>query len=384
MKKIVLYFLCFFIFTIPIENMFQLGDLGTISKFMGYLLFFLMLIYVFNEGKIRNLTTFHVLFFIFVLWGAITYFWSFDKILTFQRILTNVQLLIMIWIIWEFSGDNRSRLMVLQSYVYGSMVATIATIMSYIINKDSGIMRFAAEGFDPNELSLAIVISIPLAWYLSLETKKVYFINRIYIALGYFAIILTASRTSFIISLIALLYIFITFNQLSKKARISLSLLTLVISSYIYTLVPQSSFERLSTVGSELSEGSLNDRTTIWKYAISLFYNNWFGGVGAGALPYAILPYYGRPAVAHNTFLSILVEQGIIGFIIYVLIIFYLIHLIKFSNSKNRNLYITILIIICVGTSLLSWEFRKILWLSLAIIASESNRYREVYDNKLY
>ncbi|MGP3560191.1 O-antigen ligase family protein [Geobacillus sp. BK01] len=376
MRRVTLYLVCVFVFVIPIENIITISGLGTISKLVGALLFFVVLLYTIVIGKIRRIDKFDILFFVFIVWGTLTYFWSFDKILSAQRILTNVQLLIMIWILREFLSNGKARLMILQSYVLGAMVSVASVISSYVQNKSVYGNRFVAQGFDPNDLGLILALSLPIAWYLSLKQKNS-FINRVYIPLGYFSIILTASRTSFVVSLIGLLYIFITFHQLSKKSRIIIFLAVLLVSSYVYNLIPEASVERLSTISKEVSNGDLNDRTNIWKCALTLFYVQWANGVGIGAFRQAVLDCYGARVVAHNTFISILVEQGVIGFFIFSLVILYLVYVImKFTDPEHRVLHIIFMIMLFLGVNFLTWEYRKVFWLILAIMAS-GNLHKE-------
>ena len=92
-------------------------------------------------------------------------------------------------------------------------------------------------------------------------------------------------------------------------------------------LAPAASRQRLATIGAELVQGTLHKRTTIWKAGLRAWKQRPVAGVGWGAYPDAVKPELGVPPiagheyVAHNSFLSVLVETGLPGFALWMLLL---------------------------------------------------------------
>jgi hypothetical protein len=63
----------------------------------------------------------------------------------------------------------------------------------------------------------------------------------------------------------------------------------------------------------ELTEGTLTHRTVIWAAGMEVFRDHPFLGVGAGAYSPATVKIVNIPLIAHNTFVSVLVELGVFG-----------------------------------------------------------------------
>ena len=76
--------------------------------------------------------------------------------------------------------------------------------------------------------------------------------------------------------------------------------------------VPQAVLERLGTIGASIGGGSYGGRGALWREAVELLARYPVAGIGVGALASRI------GAVAHNTFISVAAETGVIGFVLFV------------------------------------------------------------------
>ena len=154
----------------------------------------------------------------------------------------------------------------------------------------------------------------------------------------FFIIFSTGSRTGFIAYIIiSIIYaIFRSKNNLRVIIKIFLvlslsSTFMLIISNYISADI----LNRFSLDSIVSSEGT--GRYQIWEDALTIFYNSNFirilFGYGSGTIidVYANNGYLN--AVAHNIFIEKLIENGIIGFSIYV----YFIGLIVWHSWKLKN-----------------------------------------------
>src|SRR5207244_3422504 len=91
---------------------------------------------------------------------------------------------------------------------------------------------------------------------------------------------------------------------------------------------PAAQRQRLATIATEMTTATtLHGRTQIWKAGLKALKQHPAAGVGSGAYPKAVEPWLGKPKVkgfqyvAHNSFLSVLVETGLIGFTIFALLL---------------------------------------------------------------
>src|ERR1019366_1142091 len=122
-----------------------------------------------------------------------------------------------------------------------------------------------------------------------------------------------ASRSALLSTLVAAAIIPATWTRLTRRQLITDIAWAATVMSGVAVLIPSVSLERLATTRTELIYGTMDTRTEIWKAGLEVFSSHPFAGVGAGGFERAVQPllgYAGGDAhfVAHNTFLSILVE----------------------------------------------------------------------------
>lgn len=99
--------------------------------------------------------------------------------------------------------------------------------------------------------------------------------------------------------------------------------------------------------------------------------------MGSGAYPEAVRPDIGAPAlaghqyVAHNTYLSVLVECGLVGFTFFGLLLGVLAAFVWIMPHAERALWSVMLAAWAVGATTLTWEHRKPGWLLFGLIMTE-------------
>jgi len=135
-----------------------------------------------------------------------------------------------------------------------------------------------------------------------------------------------------------------------------------------FWLAPLATRRRLATLPREATEGTLHDRTRIWKAGIQLFERYPALGVGLGAYPKAAYPALHIHYNAHNTFLSVLVETGIAGCVLWGLLLATLAWFAGLLAARERALWFTALAVWGVGVMTVTWEQRKPTWLIFALI----------------
>ena len=102
------------------------------------------------------------------------------------------------------------------------------------------------------------------------------------------------------------------------------SLLILVFCIYLgwQTILPASVVDRIGMTREESGEleYSVSNRLEIWNYAMELYKANRIFGVGFGGYSLSVLDKTGRPRDSHSIYLKMLSEQGIVGFVLLLLV----------------------------------------------------------------
>jgi len=150
-----------------------------------------------------------------------------------------------------------------------------------------------------------------------------------------------------------------------------LTLAILILLPHVQTL---RSFQRLGTTYTELTEGTLNNRTNNWLEGLESWAEHPLLGVGSNM--YRSVNSLGK--VAHNSFLSVLVEVGLIGFVLFGLILLIAISQAWRQPTWEKSFWLSLLLVWAIGASSLTWEHRKTTWLFLSLVTASAalTRYR--------
>jgi O-antigen ligase len=374
--------LCLFVFSIPWEKSVPVPGIATLSHLLGVLTFFTAAIVAARRGSVRPPNLALGLAAVFVLWSALTYFWSLDRHATVMRMITFAELLAMVWIIWDTCRDSLLQTRLMQSYVWGAVAASIGAGFRFFEGQQTYYRRYAAAGFEPNTFGLVLALSVPLALYLALAGTGglMKWCNRAALLVVLGALLLTGSRTALVAAYVAFGFALWTWRQADRWQRTSGALLFLFLLLGLYGFAPASTRQRLATVTTELTQGTLHNRTVIWKAGFKVLRRHPVLGIGAGAYPEAVRPQLGTPRVpgaqyvAHNTFLSVLVECGAIGFMVYALMLGTVAMYVWTLPPAERALWAIMLAVWAVGVSTLTWEHYKPSWLIVALVMTEWGR----------
>src|SRR4051812_35063591 len=149
-----------FIFAVPWENVIVIPGLGTISKLMGIIALGFAVLASLVTGRLRRPQYFHLAALLFVVWAGLSVFRTGDEPLAISKFTTYFQLLLVLWMIWELTSTFRRVQGLFFAYVCGAYVAAFTTIMSFRLNLHvaKAATRFAAEGFDPNDLGMTLAL----------------------------------------------------------------------------------------------------------------------------------------------------------------------------------------------------------------------------------
>src|SRR5206468_5038754 len=190
-----------FVFVLPWDMYTDLPVVGSIPRLVGIVASAVGVLYIVARRRVRPLSWFHVFVVLFVLWAAVTTLWSVDSEATQKRLMTYLQLALLVWLIWEIAWSPQRTRALLGAYVLGVSVAAVATVHDYLsgVHATGYPGRFNGLSVDPNELGVTLALGLPMAWYLSLSQRqrRVAWLWQLYLPLAITAILLTASRGAF-------------------------------------------------------------------------------------------------------------------------------------------------------------------------------------------
>lgn len=366
-----------FVCSFPVEKTIEIPGVGYVSKALGMLALGAGLLAVAIDGRMRALKGAHAAPVLFVLWSALTLRWSLDAEATISKAGTLLQLIGMAWLIWEFCATERHVIRLMQAYVFGTFYAGANALARYLVAHQTYYLRYAADGFDPNDFALTLALSIPMSYCLAIRAKgPKAWIYWAQLGLTAFSVLLSASRSGFLATCVAASIVPLTFAYTRRRQKLMIAVGALTAALCLAAMVPASSWQRLGTIGSEVRSGSLNDRGSIWRAGLEVFEEHWLAGVGSGAYPRSVEPVLGWPArwliVAHNTFLSVLVETGLVGFALFAVFLALEVRAVWKLQGPSRMVWAVVLMVWFAGVNTLTWEIRKPTWLIFGLILAHA------------
>ncbi|MGE3175631.1 MAG: putative O-glycosylation ligase, exosortase A system-associated [Planctomycetota bacterium] len=243
------------------------------------------------------------------------YFFEFVKIIvialfTSGQVDTRQRFRVMVWVI----------AMCLAFYGVKGGVFGLLTGGATILRGPGGMLE------DNNDFALALVMNVPLLWYLgNSEAGTMRLIkpaSRVGILLTVITVLLTHSRGAFLALTATALWIAWRSRKLFR-AGIALGLCGVAFLLF----APQSVLDRLSTI-SDTKESSANARLTAWRIAFRMIEDNPFFGVGLRNFQPRYRDYaevaridVHKTYVAHNSYLQIWAESGSLAFLVYMLLL---------------------------------------------------------------
>jgi O-antigen ligase len=364
--------LLLFAFAIPWEYSLDAGEpYGNIARIVGLLLLLVAIPAVLQAGRLRMPGLVQWAALAFYLWLCCSYLWTIDQQATLERIRGFFQVMMIVWLIWEFAESAQDLRALLRAYVAGSCVLAALTLANLVSAEAiaTGQIRFAATGQDPNDVARFLDLGFPMAAILvNCETRWPGRLLALgYLPLGLVAVVVTASRGGFLAAVVALIGCAVLLFRGRVRMAIAAAFAMPVIAFALWFGVPHETFERLATIPTQLAGGDLNQRMNIWSAGWHAFVQSPWLGTGAGTFVGAA--GMDPQDTAHNTALSILVGGGVCALFIAVCILAAAVRSLTRTSGP---------LLIALATALAVWmitslgatvEENRTSWLLLGVIA---------------
>jgi len=373
-----------FVFTMPWENAVPMVGGFVVSRWLTLLAGAILALRILVCWRLRKPSAVHGAMLAVVMWSVLSLLWTIDQESTLARAGTFVQLLILVWMIWELVQTEARAVKLLHAYALGAFVLAASTLYNFLTGVQAADLaasrggtkyhdfRYSVLGVNENDLGLMLALSLPIALYLVSRRKGA--LSTLFcwahISLSLIALFLAGSRGGLISAMVGMFMFPLIVSHLPSWQRVAFVAVCAAGVIWGAYLVPDVVWDRLLSTGSEISQGTLTHRTILWAAGLEAFRGHAFEGVGSGAYGSAILKAVDVPLVAHNTFLSILVEQGVIGALLWLALLVCLYYCASRFQDDERWLWKVLLVTWTVGVSALTWEYHKTTWVLFGLLVA--------------
>jgi len=193
------------------------------------------------------------------------------------------------------------------------------------------------------EIGLALVMILPLVWYLYLNTAHRRIRMGLLLALFLIPIgILGTQSRGALVAIVAMSL----FLWLKSRHKGSLFVVMLMMTPFLYMLMPQSWHDRMSTIGTYEQDLSATQRLQSWEFAYEMARSRPLVGGGFENFSeenYArLVPHQIEDGVAsfhdfHSIYFEILAEHGFVGLAIFIILGFISWRMANKIISKTKN-----------------------------------------------
>jgi len=382
MRKIAYWLTLTLVFTLPWEDGLSIPVIGSITKLLGLIAAGFWFLTILTEGRFRKPHLFHAFVLFFFLWNVISYIWSTNINDTIGRIITYGQIFILIVIVWEMFQKPADVIAGLQAYIFGAFVLIASSINNFLHGTiaENYEVRYSATGVNAVDLVVFLLLGLPIAWHLfahadNKRSSILKIINIAYLPLAIITVLLTASRTSLFAIVPAVIYIL--WPKKVDIVQLGLRFMIVVFSILCsIAFLPPSVIERLASASISISSGDIGGRVVLWRETIASFIQLPIFGSGSGTLNTII------GGLSHQTFLSILAETGLIGFVLFLCILAIVINQAIRLPKGYSGLWLSSFFVWFVAVLSLSFEFRKVTWILFSFVIIEGEAVHKKYRSK--
>jgi tetratricopeptide (TPR) repeat protein len=329
---------------------------------IGYILKLLLV------GKIKiKASQFTASFVIYCLYVGILYFTSKDRPVALNEFNRVILCLLLYYLVSSVDIGSEKFNKVLTVWLICATLSSIYGIMQYYggfyitpkVKIDVPKMERIMSTFgNPIFFAVYIVATLPIAISRLLASKGFFFrsIYFIVVCILYYSLYLTATRAAWIANIVSLV-LFILLSVRSKKVKIVLLFCLFAISSAFFIKTKNVWFR-------------FQQHPLIWRDTLRMFFSKPLTGVGLGAFHLYIGKYLSPQLKAifptekfiindaHNEYLQILAETGIIGFVLFMLSVFLIYRLcakeiVYLIGAGNRRKYLFCISLLCSVTAIL-------------------------------
>jgi len=347
-------------------------------RIVAMLCFGIAIIQFLTRGTHRNYTFYHFFIILYIAWLILSMLWTPDLEWAKEVANTAIQLILLSFLFSLIIDSKALIIKSYQAYVFGNIVGSLIIINNFIHGIETNYYgRYGINNIETDTLSIVLAVSLPIAAYLTFkQTNRVLrIINLLAIPLIFYAIFLTGTRTGSIVGILAILYWLFTYRSASLVIKSSIAFVIVASVVAIFTFAPKASIDRIFSAGQSISSGTLNSRTSIWRGSLKEWEKSPIIGSGLGGLGFVLSKEHVNYKGAHNVFIQLLTEDGIIGLTFYSLIIISLFYYLLHTPLDEKAFLFTLLMVLLISQLTTHTHLDKFVWYAFTMIAIHSQMY---------
>lgn len=335
------YAVAIFFLVSPIESLaifegFSIVKISAIIVFLGWM----------TQGFKTKRSQIINSFLILACYASLSTLWAIDRTNTFNQVCMFLWPSIIVAVAMNYSiRTNEDIYFYLKAFIIGCLIATFSAWSlkdaTLAAAEFSGQERLTAMGQDQNTLAylLCVGFTIVLDYFRRLRNSKWKYVSLAILVSFVIIILFTGSRTGLILVTITFGLYCLSIRNFKNLVLIAIAIVLL--SPIIYQYIPVSLWERFSETGDLVQSGNFSDRGHIWESGLKAFSSeNILLGVGYSNFSTMLRQHYGWQMASHNTYLSYLVDLGIIGFVIFINILIKMMKSVKVMHKQSKDIYV--------------------------------------------
>ena len=328
-KKPAVFPLCAYAFLIPFDNLLSLGSAGTITRYLGILSITVIWLnrIIVKRLKIRKPPKVVWSWALFTFLAFISQLWALDTMATTQGLFTLGGLFLIYFSCGILQITDKDYSLLATCTLLGGVTAAIFSIIlfargiTYQQTIRASLVIGSERWEDPNEFATSLILPLALALGLFVYGRKLWrVLGGVCVIMMGVAIFLSGSRGGAIGAFIATAMLM---KRLKWRTRLKLIVAVALAISIVSCFNPHLVI-RFSLQDVLVSGGA--GRFAIWQVGWNAFvkkplfgygYNNFSHAYEIARVDFPQTGYFVRPfQVAHNIYLQVLVELGLLGGVI--------------------------------------------------------------------
>lgn len=374
--RLVTIFLGIFLILVPLDS-FQIFGTISILRIFAIIPIVLSIFYAKDFKINKNL----IYLFVFVFYVLVQILYTINVSDTISRFIMFAMYFLLIFFCTSIEYNEREIKFLNRMFAYSSIIASISILFWGFFEEERLTIHINSNTREDENQFCGYFLVGTVFFIKNIVEKRRIFISSICVVLFLFIALLTGSRGGILaIALAVITYLlFYSKSDKNKLKKLFIGLITgilllILISNLLKFLSPEIA-QRFTLKNVQESGGT--GRTDIWKYYLNVFDESpalrKIFGYGSGT----VLNLYEK--VPHNNWIQLLIENGIVGEIIFVLLI------ISFLKTayKNNNIYLFSVLIGYIGLTIsLSLFSYKPLWgIMLIILLKPYKEDKKFLDN---
>lgn len=370
----------------PIENIFLFFGAGTLSKYLAYLLFPILTLYIIKKKSLNHIKM-SVLMILIVFFAMVSLLFASDQMHSIRGMITLFSLMAITILLVEFGLNSKEYGLLKTLNVYAMLFVAINMILgTNLVDASLGERVTFSSVIDHNVLATSMIIPFLIVMDgLVKKTIKRRALHYAILFVFFYSILLTGSRGGLLALLISTCVYILLASKRSFVSKMRTGAFIVIIGIFLVAgieyLLPDALANRF-TLNDVVSTGGTG-RTSIWANYLDIFINSRFHNMilGNGYYSHGLIykSYHGIIRGAHNDFITILIDLGISGIVLFGLFYF---QVIKGAHKNKSFLGVSIIVALLVASLGVDLIFRKFYWNAILIAILDTSYMKIIKTNK--